>query len=322
MTPVKFTSPSDGTAAEPETGITTVADAKIDPQVAQPFNDASTDKGIIDYVTAGNPNHHTEVGTVTVKDVRIDPRVQRPENLRLTRKISRNLVLAALGTVTVSVREHQGPNGDETWYILLDGQQRMIGARKAGYDGPVPARFHFGLSLQEEAELFRLLNDKVDVPAADKYTVGLTEGLEDVVLVQSILDQLGIKLGGNPGQFHAVVVARRLVSMTNGPDAFRWALKAIRDMYPQDEAPKYEGRLVEGLARLRLRDGSKINTSALVTKVLKQGGPIHTLKLGKLKMDTNGTTAMVGVIQAVIQTYNNGLQHDKGNRLEEWGGKK
>lgn len=314
MTPAKFISPGNEVeeAASPlvGTGSTNITFADVDASA------------VIKHVTASNPNHHTEVGTVTVNDVRIDPRVQRPENLRLTRKISRNLVLPALGTVTVSVREHQGPNGDETWFILLDGQQRMIGARKAGYEGPVPARFHFNLTLQEEAELFRLLNDKVDVPAVDKYNVGLTEGLEDVALVQGILDQLKISLGSNSGQFHAVVVGRRLVSLPGGVDAFQWALKVVREMHPQDEAPKYEGRLVEALARWRLRDGSKINTSSLVTKVLKQGGPIYILKLGKLKMDTNRTTAMVGVVEALIQTYNASLQYGKGNRLDDWGQKK
>lgn len=307
MNAVQFVTPAEGIvdtapALAPDVTISDVA--------------ATDDVKPTPFVSA-NPEHREEVGTVTVLDVRIDPRVQRPENLRLTRKISRNLVLAALGTVTISVREGQGPDGDQTWYILLDGQQRMIGARKAGYEGPVPARFHFGLSLQEEAELFRLLNDKVDIPAADKYLVGLTEGLADVIQVQAVLDSLGIVLGPNPGQFHAVVVGRRIVAMPDGQELFRWALRMVRDFYPDDETPKFEGRLIEALARLKAKN-PHLNSKSLVTKVLRQGGVVYVMSLGKMKMNSNKTTAMVGLIEALIQVYNAYLQEGKGTKLPDW----
>jgi hypothetical protein len=306
MTPVKFITPDDGVTAE---------DLAKDVDATMTIG---TDGGETTEFLNDNPNWHTEVGTVTVGDVRIDPRVQRPENLRLTRKISRNLFIPALGTVTVSVRVNQGPNNDETWYILLDGQQRMIGASKAGYRGPVSAMFHFGLSLQEEARLFRLLNDGVDVPAADKYSVGLVEQLPDALLVQQVLDELEISLGNNPGQFQAVVFGRRIVSMPEGVEAFRWALKTVREFYAQDEVPRYEGRLVEALARMKVRYGSLINTRSLVTKVLKQGGPIYILKQARMKKEVNNTTAMVGTIEALIQTYNAYLQTAGGHKLPDW----
>jgi hypothetical protein len=305
MTPVQFITPTDGVTAEELA-------KEVDETTA-----IATDGDATEFLN-NNPNWHTEVGTVTVGDVRIDPRVQRPENLRLTRKISKNLFVPALGTVTVSVRVNQGPKADETFYILLDGQQRMIGASKAGYRGPVAATFHFGLTLQEEARLFRLLNDKVDVPAADKYNVGLVEGLPDALLVQQVLDDLGITLGNNPGQFQAVVFARRIVAMPDGMEAFRWALGVVREFYAQDEVPKYEGRLVEALARMKVRYGTLINTKSLVTKVLKQGGPIYLLKQAKLKKEVNNTTAMVGCIEALIQTYNAYLQSTSGHKLPDW----
>jgi hypothetical protein len=322
MTPVQFIAPgqSDATAEEIVAGVEAAAKPEAPAKEEAPLIHDGGDLGestAVEFISS-NPNHRTEVGTVTVADVRIDPRVQRPENLKLTRKISRNLVLAALGTVTISVRENQGPNKNETWYILLDGQQRMIGSRKAGYTGPIRALFHFGLSLQEEAELFLLLNDKVDVPAASKYTVGLTGGLADVVLVQQVLDQMDIKLGNNPGQFNSVVVARRVVAMPDGAEAFRWALRVVKEFYPQDETPKYEGRMIEALARLKVRHGNLINTKSLIAKVLKMGGPVYILQLAKLKKETNRTTSMVGMIEALIQTYNAYLQLDKGNRLPDW----
>jgi hypothetical protein len=258
-------------------------------------------------------------GTIYARECEIDPDIQRPEQLGLINKIAKNLRPRALGVLTISVREEVDAEGKAIErYIVLDGQQRMRGTIKADYDKPLRAQFLYGLTREEEAELFRLLNDRLGVGVKYLYHVGLTEKRPDVIGIQRILDDLGIPTG--PRGFEAYSVALRLARLPEGLPALRWALEVMKEAYGHEGDTKiYDYRVVEALSLLKVRDGKKIKTPDLVNKLIKEGGGIaRVIGNGKTWQLANKSRLLPGVFTAIVRIYNTGLHKDGPHILEDW----
>lgn len=267
-----------------------------------------------------SPGHGVKRGTIGFDEISVDRRVQRPRNTGLINKIKKEFNRDALGTITISVREDPETQLI-TEYVILDGQQRTTAAHELGYNGPFHAVFHYGLSLQDEAKLFRLLQVRVSVPIKEQFRVALTEGRRDALGVMETLTSLGIKLDPNGG-FVAVGVALRIARQTDGLDNFRWALQLIKDVFAPDDASPYDGRLVEALALLRARHGNALKTARLLEQIKKSGKDVDRL-IGdaKTRRSVHKGTSVKNLGDAIVKVYNTGLQKNGPNWLPFWNDK-
>lgn len=101
--------------------------------------------------------------------VTVDLRVQRPLQEARVKKMVEEFAEFAVGVLTASRR----PDGT---MIYLDGQTRAEALRRMGMGAkPWPTTVYTGLTLQEEAERFRLLNNTKRLSVVDLFHVAVTE---------------------------------------------------------------------------------------------------------------------------------------------------
>ena len=110
----------------------------------------------------------------------VDLKVQRQLQDARAEAMADDFQPHALGLLTASKRT------DGHIYIV-DGQHRMVAARKASYDGLMATRLFEGLTLKEEAALFLKLNSSRAVQAIDRFKVRITEGEPVAVKINEVL---------------------------------------------------------------------------------------------------------------------------------------
>lgn len=121
-----------------------------------------------------------------------------------------------LNPVALSAR----PDGT---YHIIDGQHRVAGATRAGHGPETPVHAHVwrGLTFEEEAALFVLLNAKRhSVKPLDLFKAQVTAGYEDAFALDAMLTTYGWRVGsaGPDGHFAAVTTLRKIYNKPHGPE--------------------------------------------------------------------------------------------------------
>ena len=268
------------------------------------------------------PDHRITYGEITIAQCEIDQRIQRPLVPKHVAEIARNWNISAAGTVVISVRID--PETGEERYILLDGQQRFNGALKAGYKGSLRAEFHYDLTLAQEAQLFRLYNNKRAVGTTVKFNASVFEGdtsTEGVLAnaIERILRELNIER--TPRGFNAVNLAMRIARHNNGLLAFRWALEVIQETWKikPGHDTDYKSEIVEALALLYLAHGTLIDRDRMV-RLLREGTKDEGTLIGsgKSRRQIHKGTLVPNIINEINFIYNRQLRESGGRRLPEW----
>jgi hypothetical protein len=262
-----------------------------------------------------NPNHEVTFGTVNLDDLRIDERIQRAEQTREIINIAEDFNPGALGTLTVSVRELPGGAEEQ---ILLDGQQRRAACLRVGWHGKVRAVIHRGLTLAEEARLFRQLNFRQSVNAQTLFKVALSEGDSEALAIKAVLDALGLSV--SMSSFGAVNVARRVVRRRGGLTHFQWALEMIQKIYDMDRrGAVYDGRVVEAFALLHERYLGQLDEANLIKKLSgAPGGMQGLIGHGRTVREVKGGQIVPALIDAIITRYNTHKHRDSRTSLPLW----
>lgn len=151
-----------------------------------------------------------------------DERVQRSIVDKRVRDIAKDLRFEGIGVVTVSRRK------DGKCYIL-DGQHRVLALIEAGHgDFKVTCRVMEGLTLAQEAALFRLLNNTRRPGAMDDYLKGIVEGDPECLAINAILkrNDLKVSMGAMNGTISCVDAIRKVYRAREGagPAALGFAL--------------------------------------------------------------------------------------------------
>lgn len=103
-------------------------------------------------------------------DVITDHRAQRQLDMRRVTGMTLDFREESFGVPAVSAR----PDGS---FAVIDGQHRFVALRELGRGGvPVMCQVYTGLTLAEEAAMFRQLNDSKQLTAADVFRIAVTEG--------------------------------------------------------------------------------------------------------------------------------------------------
>lgn len=261
-------------------------------------------------------SHHK---TVSIDELTIDRRVQRYEGIdqRRVDKIARNFNPLALGTVTVSQRA----NGQ---LILLDGANRTAGARQAGYTGFINAEVITGLHIEQEAELFLLLNETRTPSAVSKFLVRVVMREPEAVEMDNIIQSHGWKVAAGSsktnGAVSAVTAFERVYRNGGGtvsegvhPDLLDRTFEILTAAWEHDAA-SVNGFLLLAVAQLLGRFGPSIDTKKLVAE-MQDTRPGVLIGRAKNLRDAQGGT-IPGALAKILAGLHDSRR--RSNLLPEW----
>lgn len=254
------------------------------------------------------------IGIATIKevpivDLAVDPMVQRPLDRNRVRDIANDFRPEALGVVTVSLRETEE-------MILIDGQHRCEGAKEAGFGSlSITARMLEGLTLAEEAELFRLLNNTRKPQYLELFKVRVVEGDPNAVGIHDMVTELKwtISPGSREGQLSAVAALER--AWRRDPEVARAVLVTVTDAWGHDPAGVVAS-LIEGLSMVYMRYRNGINKADLADRLARYPGGAGAL-IGKSRglRDLYGSHLSQAVAELLVELYN---RRRRANAIDPW----
>lgn len=246
----------------------------------------------------------SHLGWVRLDQMKINPQAQRAFN-------PNNPAVAGLfdpevmGYIVVSHRDG--------WYYVVDGQHRRAGALNFLGDSSqqVQCRVFTGLTSEQEAELFLMLNDVKKQSAMSKYEKALHAGWAAECDVERIARSLDLRIGVDKAcEEIACVTVLLSVYQKRGPAALSFALRVIRDSYGFDGFKK---PIIEALALITDRYGNALNEKALIERLHKKG-LIEVNRSAKSMKEATGNPQSQCYAHAMIQFYN--LRN--GSKVEPW----
>lgn len=234
---------------------------------------------------------------VPVSALIVDPDLQRGQDPRRVAKIETEFDEGALGVITVSQRANGAMH-------VVDGQHRVAAARLArGDDFKMTARVFVGLSTEEEARLFRLLNNTAKPSAVDLFRIRVLEGDPVAVEIDRILAKHGwrIMLQTADGFFAATASAERVYRAD--PTAVEHAISAVTRAWGKDRAA-VDGRVFEGIGMLFARYGDLIDQQELVDRLSRSGTPGQLIGKARGLRELIGGTLTSALAEIVVEMYN------------------
>jgi hypothetical protein len=241
-----------------------------------------------------------------VTEFAVDPSVQRQLNEPRVNKLAKEFNPKMLGLITASKRL-DGRN------YILDGQHRIMAARKAGWTGYVATRLYENLSVAEEAQLFLDLNDTRKVGALDKFLVRATMGDPSAVALKEALDRVGLRVSGTHagGQFAAIVSLERVyagfMSYASEPriDLVEAVLQILTRAYTAQERKAFQANTVMGVGLILHIFGKRVDADDLVAALRSIPADALAIK-GRSTKDLEGGTGAQGVAKVLLSIYNKG----------------
>jgi hypothetical protein len=238
----------------------------------------------------------SEILRITTDKLVVDPAIQRNLDQRRVAKMVAAFDPEAVGVLTVSRRS----NGT---YHVVDGQHRLAAARLAeGENVELTCRVFAGLSAQDEARLFRWLNNTAKPQAIDLFRVKVIEGDPDATAIEKMITSLGwdIRLSNGGHSFAAITAAERVHKAD--PTAVERSLATITRAWGFDEV---DGRVFEGLGLLYARHGSAVDLGALAERLaVFPGGQMALLGRARGLSDLLRTKVTSAVAEVVTEIYN------------------
>jgi hypothetical protein len=243
---------------------------------------------------------------VKVGDLVVDKRVQRSRiNPTHINKIVAEFNPTMLGVIIVSRR----PNGT---YVALDGWHRSE-AVKLVRDAPteLDALVYTGMSLAQEAEMFRRYNTRATVPNADNFRMLVHEGDEMAVRVNAIVENFGLEIGKT---FHAVATAAKIVGRPNGFETFETTLRIIDRAWTLDENSA-DNRIINAIAEMIYHYDDAFDEKAFTTRLAAFDGGLATI-LEKSRVYHRSVANPGPMLRSIINVallpiYNKNMREDK-----------
>lgn len=242
-----------------------------------------------------------------VGDLAVDPNVQRGLKKSRVDAMAADFHPEALGVLTTSVRDGL--------IVLVDGQHRYRAAEAAGYKGILTTNEYRGLSLQQEAALFRLLNKTEKVNPIDQFLVACIEGRPESLAIARYLADNGwsVSTSARKGHISAIRSLERVYSLS--PVAAGRTIAVLTAAYGR-EPDAVQGSMLEGLGRFLVRYGNDVDLNDLAKRLAGSPGGVNGL-LGHargLKISQTGNlSAQVG--RCIVDIYN---KNRRTTKLPVW----
>jgi hypothetical protein len=198
--------------------------------------------------------------------------------------------------------------------ICLDGQHRAKAGLANAWNEETFCNVWSGLTLKQEAILFRLLNNTTKVGIAAAFPVMVNAGDANAVAVDAVLRNHKLTIN-TPDGFNAIGAALRIVDSKKGVEALNWSIDLVLTTWGASKK-NLDGRLIEALAIMHQHYGPILDTDNLRTKMTGVAGGVHGL-LGKARTirDLKGGRIQIAMIEALVALYNSGKRR---NLLPEW----
>jgi hypothetical protein len=253
---------------------------------------------------AGEPAH------LRVADLIVDPRYQRELNIRRVRRDSEQFDPMVFGMLLISQRS-------DMTKVILDGQHRKAMLILMGWeDQLVPCFVYRGLSLEDEAKIFRMTNERRVRPTSiDLFRARVVEKDPVATDITSILSGHGLRVttGGEKNSFAAVAAAQRVYT-DSGRDVFRNAI-AIMASHPNrgNDRNTVSGDLLVGLGMVLVEYGQEMHLDRLQRQFCSES-PTALIGRARAAKAAIGGEMSLNLATQLVNLYNKGLRN---GRLED-----
>lgn len=241
--------------------------------------------------------------------LRVDRTYQREVNQAFVRKCAKAFQPDALGQITLSLR-------DDGYYYVIDGQQRAELCRTVlGPTATIFARSKTGLTVENEAQLFQLLDTKFTMSVDDKFRAYLAAGDPDITALNAIATKHGWVPGSGKraGPRYGIIRGCGWAFQTIAKHKHRAApdtdevMGLLAMAWP--DRPVMPSSLLDGILLFHARYRGVYDPKRLIV-VLGAASPESWRLRAK---QSPGSGAREQVINCIAQAYNYRLQ---GRRLE------
>lgn len=243
-----------------------------------------------------------------VGDLWVDPQVQRAVKKSRVETMAGAFRADALGVLTTSYRSADRIH-------VIDGQHRYRAAEAAGYTGVIQTQEYKGLSLPEEAALFRLLNSTEKVSAIDQFLVACVERVPSALAQARILNENGWGLASTAsnGKLSAIRALERVYAAD--PVAAAGTIATLTAAYGHIPSA-VQGSMIEGLGKVLARYKQDVDLNDLTKRLAASpGGPDALIGFarGQKLARTGNLSAQVAWV--IVNLYN---QRRRTTALPEW----
>ncbi len=249
-----------------------------------------------------------EIVEVKVGDLWVDPAVQRALKKHRVNTMAKEFDPNALGVLTTSFRSPKRIH-------IIDGQHRYRAAEAAAYEGTILTHQYRGLSIEQEAALFRQLNDSDKVSAVDRFIVACVEQNPQALGMNAILVLEGwsVSAYGGEGRLTAVSSLERVYNLD--PNAAKSAVHVLTVAYGHRPSAM-QGSLLVGLGRVLAKYKLDVDLNDLAQRLSKfPGGPDALVGHARGLMATRTGNLSTSIARVIVQLYN---QRRRSTALAAW----
>lgn len=257
--------------------------------------------------TAQRIEREARLRWVPLHSMKVSPLAQRELNEAWVDKLASEMRLEDLGYPTVSLR-------DGIHYII-DGQHRVEALRKLGFGNEkIECWTYVGLTEEQEADKFLVLNNKLTIATMDRFLVAVTAGREIESDIERIVRAHGLTISNQrtPGSIAAVGTLRRIY--TRG--GHRVLARTLEIVWPAYGDPGLVAPVLDGIALVCQRFDGQLNVDYTVGKLANAaGGANALLNRAERERSRTGTSLAHCVAAMAVETINTGKG---GKKLPSW----
>jgi hypothetical protein len=234
--------------------------------------------------------------------------VQRSLRKARVTKIAADFQRDALGVLTTSYRSPKRIH-------IIDGQHRYRAAELHAYTGTIQTMEYHGLSVPQEAALFRLLNATEKVSRVDQFLIACVEQDPAAVRLAGFLTDQGWSVGTSTteSRLSAIGSLERVYALN--PDAAAATLAVLTVAYGHRPAA-VQGALLEGVGRMLARYERAVDLDDLAKRLAGvPGGPDGLVGNARGQSLTRTGNLSTQVARVVTNLYN---QRRRTTALPEW----
>lgn len=199
---------------------------------------------------------------------------------------------------------------DDGYYYIMDGQHRYIAMKKLGYPS-VACTVYNGLTAEQEAKMFFILNQKASVKTYEKTKAKLAYGDEETVQLNEIIRSHGLELGFSREKESAGIVSHKTLSQINknyGKEHLDEVLKIIIECFGTQKK-NFQGRFIDGVSRFWNKYSKDIKRIDFVRKMKNESSFVNVSIKAREFQSVKKCSFADGVSEALKFFYNKSRQH-------------
>lgn len=278
---------------------------------------ASAVADVTDIVTDIRSAHPRQFERHQAADLTVDPAVQRSVDQKWVKDRVDKFRSDTLGVLVCSRRPSNALH-------IVDGQHRHALCIEVGYEELLDCQVYTGLSLAEEAAMFRVLNDRRKVGVIDLFRVRVVEGDPVAVRLNELLNAHGwtVTPAKSRGSFSAVSALEKIYRGWGPQEATNLGvcesvISCITEAWDRNPHGA-RGEIVTGLGLLLIRHGQRVDMAKLVTEMAAtSGGPLVLCGRAKALREMSGGRIGDAMATNFVNMLNKGR---RTNRLPSWMG--